>query len=42
LALRLKQLEVRRLILRPFKVESVLDAIVALRQSPAQPQPDGR
>jgi hypothetical protein len=35
LALRLKHLEVRRLILRPFKVKGVLDAIVALRQSPA-------
>ncbi len=37
LALRLKHLEVRRLILRPFKVKGVLDAIVALRQSPAEP-----
>jgi hypothetical protein len=35
LALRLKQLEVRRLLLRPFKVKGVLDAIVALRQAPA-------
>ncbi len=34
LALRLKTLEVRRLLLRPFKVKGVLDAIVALRQSP--------
>jgi hypothetical protein len=32
LALRLKHLEVRRLILRPFKVKDVLDAIAALRQ----------
>lgn len=32
LALRLKQLEVRRLLLRPFKVKGVLDAIVLLRQ----------
>ena len=31
LALRLKELEVRRLILRPFKVKGVLDAIAALR-----------
>ena len=31
LALRLKQLEVRRLLLRPFKVKGVLDAIAALR-----------
>jgi hypothetical protein len=38
LALRLKHLEVRRLILRPFKVKGVLDAIAALRQSPAEPQ----
>jgi hypothetical protein len=37
LALRLKHLEVRRLILRPFKVKGVLDAIVALRQSVAEP-----
>ena len=35
LALRLKHLEVRRLILRPFKVKGVLDAIVALRPAPA-------
>jgi len=34
LALRLKQLEVKRLILRPFKVKGVLDAIVALRPLP--------
>ena len=32
LALRLKQLEVRRLLLRPFKVKGVLDAIAALRE----------
>lgn len=32
LALRLKELEVRRLLLRPFKVKGVLDAIAALRQ----------
>ena len=38
LALRLKQLEVRRLVLRPFKVKGVLDAIVALRSRPAEPQ----
>ena len=31
LAMRLKELEVRRLLLRPFKVKSVLDAIGALR-----------
>jgi len=31
LALRLKHLEVKRLLLRPFKVKGVLDAIVALR-----------
>jgi len=36
LALRLKQLEVRRLVLRPFKVKGVLDAIVALRPSPTE------
>jgi hypothetical protein len=36
LALRLKELDVRRLILRPFKVKGVLDAIAALRQ----PQPE--
>jgi CheY-like chemotaxis protein len=34
LALRLKNLEVRRLLLRPFKVKGVLDAIVALRPAP--------
>lgn len=34
LALRLKQLEVRRLLLRPFKVKGVLDAIAALRLAP--------
>lgn len=34
LALRLKELEVRRLLLRPFKVKGVLDAIVALRPAP--------
>lgn len=33
LALRLKLLEVRRLLLRPFKVKGVLDAIVALRET---------
>lgn len=33
LAMRLKELEVRRLLLRPFKVKGVLDAIAALRQS---------
>ena len=33
LALRLKELEVRRLLLRPFKVKGVLDAIAALRPS---------
>jgi hypothetical protein len=32
LALRLKDLDVRRLVLRPFKVKGVLDAIAALRQ----------
>jgi hypothetical protein len=31
LALQLKRLDVRRLLLRPFKVKGVLDAIVALR-----------
>ena len=36
LALRLKHLEVRRLVLRPFKVKGVLDAIAALRQLPAE------
>jgi hypothetical protein len=36
LALRLKHLEVRRLLLRPFKVKGVLDAIVALRPAPAE------
>jgi len=36
LALRLKELEVRRLLLRPFKVKGVLDAIAALR-TPAAP-----
>jgi len=34
LALRLKHLDVRRLLLRPFKVKDVLDAIAALRQAP--------
>jgi hypothetical protein len=34
LALRLKTLDVRRLLLRPFKVKGVLDAIGALRQTP--------
>jgi hypothetical protein len=37
LALRLKTLEVRRLLLRPFKVKGVLDAIAALRPSPPAP-----
>ena len=37
LALRLKELEVRRLLLRPFKVKGVLDAIVALRATPPPP-----
>jgi hypothetical protein len=36
LAMRLKQLEVRRLLLRPFKVKGVLDAIVLLRQPPPE------
>ena len=36
LALRLKQLEVRRLPLRPFKVKGVPDAIVL----PRQPSPE--
>jgi hypothetical protein len=36
LALHLKRLDVRRLILRPFKVKGVLDAIVALRQPPSE------
>ncbi len=36
LALRLKHLEVKRLLLRPFKVKGVLDAIVALRQAIAE------
>ena len=36
LALRLKHLEVRRLLLRPFKVKGVLDAIAALRPAPAE------
>ncbi|MCK9686255.1 hypothetical protein [Scleromatobacter humisilvae] len=36
LALRLKHLEVRRLVLRPFKVKGVLDAIAALRTAPAE------
>jgi hypothetical protein len=36
LALRLKHLEVKRLILRPFKVKGVLDAIVALRPPPSE------
>ena len=38
LALRLKNLEVRRLLLRPFKVKGVLDAIAALRPAPPAPQ----
>ena len=37
LALRLKLLEVRRLLLRPFKVKGVLDAIAALRPPAAEP-----
>ncbi len=36
LALRLKQLEVRRLLLRPFKVKGVLEAIAALRPAPVE------
>jgi hypothetical protein len=36
LALRLKELEVRRLVLRPFKVKGVLDAIGALRGPPPE------
>ena len=36
LALRLKHLDVLRLLLRPFKVKAVLDAIAALRQGPAE------
>ncbi|MDP9126610.1 MAG: hypothetical protein M3N82_18760 [Pseudomonadota bacterium] len=36
LAQRLKDLEVRRLVLRPFKVKGVLDAISALRTAPAE------
>ena len=37
LALRLKQLEVRRLLLlRPFKVKGVLEAIAALRPVPVE------
>ena len=36
LALRLKHLEVKRLILRPFKVKGVLDAISALRPVPSE------
>jgi hypothetical protein len=36
LALRLKQLDVQRLLLRPFKVKGFLDAIVALRAHPAE------
>ena len=36
LALRLKHLDVRRLILRPFKVKGVLDAIAALRPAPSE------
>ena len=38
LALRLKELDVRRLLLRPFKVKGVLDAIVALRTTPVAPR----
>ena len=36
MALRLKHLDVRRLLLRPFKVKGVLDAIAALRPAPAE------
>jgi len=36
LAMQLKQLEVRRLLLRPFKVKGVLDAIAALRKPIAE------
>jgi hypothetical protein len=36
LALQLKRLDVRRVVLRPFKVKGVLDAIAALRQPPAE------
>ena len=36
LALRLKELDVRRLLLRPFKVKGVLDAIAALRPAPLE------
>jgi hypothetical protein len=36
LALRLKELDVRRLLLRPFKVKGVLDAIAALRPAPPE------
>jgi hypothetical protein len=36
LAQRLKELEVRRLVLRPFRVKDVLDAISALRAAPAE------
>lgn len=39
LALRLKELDVRRLLLRPFKVKGVLDAIVALRATAPPPAP---
>jgi hypothetical protein len=35
LALRLKHLDVQRLLLRPFKVKGFLDAIMALRAHPA-------
>lgn len=41
LALRLKQLEVRRLVLRPFKVKGVLDAIAALKPPAAAPRTAG-
>jgi len=41
LALRRKELDVRRLLLRPFKVKGVLDAIVALRGAAALPLKPG-
>ena len=40
LALRLKHLDVRRLLLRPFKVKGVLDAIAALRPAGGPPPAD--
>lgn len=36
LALRLKELDVQRLLLRPFKVKGFLDAIMALRAHPGE------